>query len=122
MHWRGGQILSKSRSIFLTVTDSWGGLILPWFPRLLGISWPEDDAEPGAVILARVVTGSPAPNAGLRAGDRIYQVATQDFADGDAFIRLVGNVSDTLQLLMERDGQLRTVVVYFHSDLQKRAA
>ena len=88
----------------------------------LGISWREDDAEPGTVILTHVVTGSPAANAGLRTGDRIYQVATQDFADVDDFIRLIGNDPDTLQLLVERDGQLRTVVVYFQGDLQKRAA
>ena len=91
-------------------------------PMRLGVTWREDDAEPGTVILTHIVTGSPAANAGLRAGDRIYQVAAQDFADGDAFVGLVGNASDTLQLLVERDGQLRTVVVYFHGDLQKRAA
>ncbi len=91
-------------------------------PLRIGITWREDDAEPGTVILTHVVTGSPAANAGLRAGDRIYQVATQDFADGDAFISLVNNPSDMLQFLVERDGQLRTVVVYFHGDLQKHAA
>ena len=91
-------------------------------PMRLGITWREDDAEPGTAILTHVVTGSPAANAGLRAQDRIYQVSARDFADSEEFIRLINAPSDTLQLLVERDGQLRTVILSFHGKLRKRAA
>ena len=54
-------------------------------PLRLGVTWQVDEAEPGAVILTRVVAGSPADRAGLRAGDRIYQINGHDFADDMAF-------------------------------------
>ena len=48
-------------------------------PSRLGITWRGDDAEPGVSILTRVLPGSPADAAGLRAGDRIYQIGGRDF-------------------------------------------
>jgi len=80
-------------------------------PLRWGILWRVDDAEPGVVILTHVVPGSPAARAGLRPGDRIYQVAGHDFADESAFARLVKGHLDSLQLLLERDGRLRTVIL-----------
>ena len=44
-------------------------LDLPGEPVRLGISWRTDDAEPGSVIVNRVINGSPADLAGLRVGD-----------------------------------------------------
>lgn len=77
----------------------------------LGILWRLDDAEPDTIILTRVVPGSPAAIAGLRVGDRVYQVDGRDFDDQDAFLQLVGEADDTLSLTFERLGQLDTAVL-----------
>ena len=80
-------------------------------PLRWGILWRVDDAEPGVVILTYIVPGSPAAQAGLSAGDRIYQVAGRDFADEAAFAQLAKTLTASLQLLVERDGRLRVVVL-----------
>ncbi|NQU25142.1 MAG: PDZ domain-containing protein [Candidatus Nealsonbacteria bacterium] len=91
-------------------------------PMRLGITWRTDEAEPGTVILTHVVPGSPAAEAELQAGDRIYRAAGQNFADEPAFLELVKTPGDVLTLLIERDGQLRTVVVQLPVDAAQRAA
>ncbi len=91
-------------------------------PLRLGITWRVDGAEPGTIILTHVVPGSPAADAALRPGDRIYQVAGEDFADQKAFVELLGDRPDLLELLVEREGQLRTVVLNLGGRPQKRAA
>jgi hypothetical protein len=91
-------------------------------PLRLGITWRLDEAEPGTVILTRVLDGSPAAKAGALVGDRIYRVAGRDFADQEAFLDLVRKPVDALPLLIERDGQLRTVVLHFRPQPQQRAA
>jgi len=63
-----------------------------------------------------VVAGSPADQAGLRIGDRIYEIAGRDFADKTEFVELAKTLPEPLELLVERDGQLRTVVVKFEPD------
>ena len=79
-------------------------------PVRIGISWRVDDAEPQAIILSRVIPGSPADRARLQVNDRIYEVAGQSFASAGEFQTLVSSV-DPLELLVERDGRLRTVSV-----------
>jgi len=91
-------------------------------PLRLGITWRTDDAEPGAVILTYVVPGSPAAEAGLQTGDRIYQVAGQDFADEIRFAELVKSASDTVELLVERDGRQQIVVLHLAAGRLRRAA
>jgi S1-C subfamily serine protease len=92
-------------------------------PLRWGILWRVDDAEPSAVIVSHVVAGSPAARAGLIAGDRIYQVGGRDFADEAEFARLAKNLPERLQLLVERDGRLRTVVLWFRqAEPARRAA
>ncbi|HEX7447240.1 MAG TPA: M20/M25/M40 family metallo-hydrolase [Pirellulales bacterium] len=79
-------------------------------PLRLGISWRVDDAEPGVVVLSRVVPDSPAAKAGLRVNDRLYEVAGQRFANDAEFRQLVAKpVIDSLELLSERQGRLQTV-------------
>jgi len=96
---------------------------LPGSPLRWGIAWRVDDAEPGTIILVHVVPGSPAANAGLKTGDRIYQVGGRDFADEGAFAQLAKNLPETVQLLVERDGRLRTVMLQFRQvEPFKRAA
>jgi len=92
-------------------------------PLRWGMTWRVDDAEPGEVILTHVVRGSPAARAGLAAGDRIYQVGGRDFADEAAFVRMTKPLSESLPLLVERDGRLRTVTLQFRqAEPLKRAA
>ncbi len=91
-------------------------------PLRLGIAWRLDDSEPGTIVLTHVVSSSPAARAGLRIGDRIYQIAGRDFADEDQFSRLAKTLPDPLELLVERDGQLRTLVLYIEAQPAKQAA
>jgi hypothetical protein len=92
-------------------------------PLRLGIVWRVDEAEPGTIILTHVVPGTPAARAGLQAGDRIYQIAGRDFADENAFIEMLKNPPDQLELLVDRRGKLRTVVIQFKpAEVLKRAA
>jgi hypothetical protein len=91
-------------------------------PMRVGILWRADDAEPGAAILTYVVPGSPAARAGLLPGDRVYQVAGRDFANDEQFERLLAASSGPLPLLVERNGQVRTVLVRFEVQPLKRAA
>ncbi len=96
---------------------------LPGSPLRWGIVWRVDDAEPGAIILTYIVPGSPAAHAGLGAGDRIYQVGGRDFADEASFAQLAKTLPLPLQLLIERDGRLRTVVLQsLQVESVKRAA
>jgi hypothetical protein len=80
-------------------------------PLRWGMMWRLDDAEPGTVILTHVVRGSAAARAGLAVGDRIYQVGGRNFADESAFVRLTKTPADSLPLLVERDGRLRSVTL-----------
>jgi hypothetical protein len=84
---------------------------LPGSPLRWGILWRVDDAEPGVVILTHVVPGSPAAQAGLGIEDRIYQVGGRDFTDETAFALLAKTLSKPVQLLVERNGRLRTVTL-----------
>ena len=82
-------------------------------PMRLGIAWRTDDAEPDTVVVCHVAAGSAAAAAGLRVGDRIYRVGGRDFADDTAFVNLARTLPGPLELLVERDGRLRTVVLHF---------
>jgi regulator of sigma E protease len=80
-------------------------------PLRLGVSWREDDAEPGAVMLSEVVPGSVADDAGLKAGDRVYQFADQDFSGSDELLGLISATSGPVELLIEREGRIRTILL-----------
>jgi hypothetical protein len=83
-------------------------------PRL-GISWREDLAEPGTVLVTRVVEGTPAAAAGIALRDRIYEINGQAFTDAGAFqaaiLALLDGGAQEFSLFTERRGQLRTVTV-----------
>jgi hypothetical protein len=89
-------------------------------PPKLGISWREDEAEPGSVFLTRVVGGTPAAAAGLAVHDRVYDINGQPFVDAAAFQSQLAALlaSDPAQftLLIERRGHLRTVSVEMRSE------
>lgn len=91
-------------------------------PLRLGVTWRVDDAEPGTVILTHVVAGSPADRAGLQPEDRIYQVAGRDLSGETHFADLVASSPGPLELLIERDGRVRRVVVPMNAAERRRAA
>lgn len=80
-------------------------------PIRVGISWREDPAEPGSVILTQVIPGSAAALAGLAARDRIYSLGGQRFANGDELSKLMSSASSPMDVIMERGGRLRIVKV-----------
>jgi hypothetical protein len=82
-------------------------------PVRLGIAWKADEAEPGTILISHVVAGSAAAAAGLRVGDRICRIAGREFPDDEAFAKLARTLPSPLELLAERAGQFRTVVVRF---------
>jgi hypothetical protein len=81
-------------------------------PRL-GMSWREDDAEPGSVFLVRVVGGTPAEAAGLEVGDRIDELDERPFADAAEFQREINQFLESarpdIKMLIERRGHMRTI-------------
>jgi hypothetical protein len=91
-------------------------------PPRLGISWREDDAEPGSVFIVRVVGGTPAAAAGLEVGDRIEELDGQPFADAAAFQteihELLVSASPEIKMLIERRGHVRTVSVNMSSPIK----
>jgi C-terminal processing protease CtpA/Prc len=80
-------------------------------PARLGIAWHADDAEPDSILISQVVPESPAARAGLRVGDRIYQICGKRFADDAKFAQLAKSLPEPIELLVERDGQLRVVTL-----------
>jgi C-terminal processing protease CtpA/Prc len=82
---------------------------LPGHPTRVGISWREDTAQPGSVMVTRLVPGSAAALAGLRAGDRVYQFDGHDFADTEQFAQRLRQASGPITLEIERHGQLETL-------------
>lgn len=77
-------------------------------PVRVGVTWREDRGEPGTLIVTSVASGSPADQAGVRPGDRIYQIGGQDFASGEAFRGLANTLPSPLELSLERQGQVWT--------------
>ncbi|GEN25626.1 RIP metalloprotease RseP [Halomonas cupida] len=71
--------------------------VVPWRPEL-------------PAVIARVVDGDPADEAGLQAGDRVLSVDGQAVADWPALVQLVrAKPGQTLSLEVEREGQHRTL-------------
>lgn len=83
---------------------------LPGSPTRLGISWKTDSAEPMGVIVSRVAPGSPAAQSGIQVNDRLYAVSGKPFHGEEEFRRLLADPDvETIELLTERDGRVRTV-------------
>ena len=80
-------------------------------PVRVGITWREDDAEPGSLFLVQVVPGTPADKAGLQPLDRIYRVNGQSFTNGVEFIKLLDAAAGPVELLVEQWGRQRRVTV-----------
>jgi hypothetical protein len=84
-------------------------------PTQLGLSWREDDAEPGAVFVTRIVPHSPAARAGLRLNDRLYALDGQPLTTSDALLATVRERlaagAESVQFDVETAGRLHTVDV-----------
>jgi predicted metalloprotease with PDZ domain len=80
-------------------------------PLRLGFSWREEDAEPSVVWVSRVVAGSAADRAGLSVGDRILQIDDRDFQGSDELSQVLPLVDSPLELLVERKGRLRNLIL-----------
>lgn len=78
-------------------------------PQRVGITWKEDTAEPGTVVLTKIVTNSPADLARLKPGDRIYYVNGHSFQSSEAFLKLVLAADESLKFSVERRGQIQSV-------------
>jgi S1-C subfamily serine protease len=73
------------------------------------LSWRTDDAEPGSLVVTRVVSGSPAELAGLQVADRVLEIGGRTFANGEEFQHLVAAMTSPIELTRERMGQIRTL-------------
>jgi putative serine protease PepD len=71
------------------------------------------DADGGGAALVDVVSGSPADDAGLQAGDVVVQVAGETVDDGGDLRQAVADrdPGDELKLEVRRDGETREVTV-----------
>jgi hypothetical protein len=78
-------------------------------PTRVGVSWREDDASPGTVLLTRVIPNSPAWTAGIRPGDRVYAVCGHRFLGTEDFVQLVTSLPSPLEVTFERDGRVQDV-------------
>ncbi|MEO0396612.1 MAG: HhoA/HhoB/HtrA family serine endopeptidase [Cyanobacteria bacterium P01_A01_bin.137] len=69
--------------------------------------------EETGVLIARVLTNSPAAKGGLRAGDVITAIDGTSVADADEVQRVVGggNVGQTLTLEVQRNGDVQRIAV-----------
>lgn len=83
-------------------------------PRV-GISWREDEAEPGLIYLTRVIAGTPAKAAGLQLLDRVESLNGQPFRNSAAFEQaLVASLTEDapeLRLVVERRGIRQPVIL-----------
>jgi len=84
---------------------------LPGSPVRLGISWRTDEAEPGALIVSRVLRGSAAWRAGIAVNDRLLAFAGEPLIDGPDFTARVQAATRPLELTIERQGRVRAVTV-----------
>lgn len=89
----------KTESEELTVT-------LDGSPVRVGLSWRDDDAEPGTVVVNQVVPASAAHLAGVQVRDRVYEVAGQRFVGSEEFRRLIMTTPSPLEMVVERQGRL----------------
>jgi len=77
----------------------------------IGIAWRGDPAEPLSVMISEVAPGSPAADAGLAAGDRIYALNGRAPAGQDVLYEEIAVTPFPLALTIERDGRIATVLV-----------
>jgi S1-C subfamily serine protease len=80
-------------------------------PIRVGITWRLDDGEPGTAIVTQVIYGSAAHAAGVKLADRIYGIGGRTFQSQDQLINLLSIAVSPLEMVLERDGRLRTATL-----------
>ncbi len=80
-------------------------------PFRIGIAWRPDPLDPQVMVLSRVLADSPAAQAGLRPGDRIYAAQGKLIRSSQAFKRLLDQAQQPVELLVERKGRLVPMLV-----------
>jgi C-terminal processing protease CtpA/Prc len=78
-------------------------------PVRVGVTWRDDDAEPGCIVVTQVVPGSAAHLAGLKERDRVYEVAGKLFKNGEEFRTLVTTLPAPIEILIDREGRMQTL-------------
>lgn len=86
-------------------------------PVRVGVTWGEDQAEPGTIFLRQVVPLSPAGLAGLKIGDRVLEVSGRRFANSQEFGALLNTLPGPLEMVIERHGRISTVRVPLADEL-----
>ena len=86
-------------------------------PVRVGVSWGEDPAEPGTVLLRQVMPLSPAGLAGLKVRDRVLEVSGQRFATSQEFGGLLNTLPGPLEMVIERQGRISTLRVPLADEL-----
>jgi hypothetical protein len=82
---------------------------LPGSGHPIGVFCRTDEAEPGCVIVSRILPGSSAERAGLRLNDRIRKVGDRGVTSPEQFSALLLGQFGSQSLQVERDGEIRTL-------------
>jgi hypothetical protein len=75
----------------------------------LGLLLRQDDAEPGVLIVARVLAESPGEVAGVEMDDRIYEVNGAPCNSLEAWTALTADAASTVELEIERSGVVQVL-------------
>jgi hypothetical protein len=78
-------------------------------PVRVGITWREDPAEPGAMMITQIIHGSAAHYAPLKLFDRVYAINGHEIATSAEFSQLLNELPGPLEFLIDRHGQMQTV-------------
>jgi len=107
-------VMQQAEPVKLTVIGRDGtnrevAIELQGSPVRIGVSWAEDDAEPGSVLVKRVVENSPARRAGLQTRDRIVEINGKPFRSVPEFEARLDEAQGKLTFTVDRDGVLETL-------------
>lgn len=80
-------------------------------PVRVGVSWRLDEGDESIAFVTRVSPMTRADRSGLRAGDRIYQIAGEPIVDNEQVRRFFVETHGEVELVVEREGILRRCVL-----------
>ncbi len=120
-------LLTRCPAVRLTLSLADGtraerDLVLEGEPLRLGMQWQQDDAEPHGIVVTHVLSGSPAEQAGIRAGDYVFAVNGEPLNEPHRFEKILERTAAPFTLLVERQGRLKTVSVEDVRDATGRAS
>jgi hypothetical protein len=87
-------------------------LHLPGEGHPIGIFCRVDAADPGCVVVTRVLPGSSAERAGVRVNDRIRKLGERAVSSPEDLAGLTGRQAGPLALQVERDGIVESITVH----------